>query len=318
MTGIKNIFGAFDGMSCGQVAFNDESITYYSSEISPYCVKVIADNFPDTIHLGDITKIDSSALPRIDLFIGGSPCTSFSFQGTGKGMVTKCAVELVSLEQYLDLKKRGFKFIGQSYLFWEYVRLLRELKPKYFLLENVKMSEKWKKVISETLGVEPFELNGKHFTPQNRPRLYWTNIPVDFDKLPPADNRKIIDMLDDNVDESYYLTLKQLSKLDLDFKWSENEIIRHKGGKHQQDNVYCYDGIMGCLSASTHGAARHLAKVYLPNGRIRRLTENEWARLQGFKKMDYTKAVTSSRAYEMYGNGWNIGAIEFIFSFIPK
>lgn len=109
------------------------------------------------------------------------------------------------------------------------------------------------------------------------------------------------------------MTEKQKSILDLNFKWSENEIIRHKAGKHQQDNIFRHDGIMGCLSASTHGAARHLTKTYLPNGEIRRLTENEVEKLQGVP-VNYTNNVSSSKRYEMLGNGWTVDVIAHIFN----
>ena len=98
----------------------------------------------------------------------------------------------------------------------------------------------------------------------------------------------------------------------MNFQWSENEIIRHKAGKHQQDNIFRYDGIMGCLSASTHGAARHLTKTYLPNGEIRRLTENEVEKLQGVP-INYTDNVSSSKRYKMLGNGWTVDVIAHIF-----
>jgi hypothetical protein len=79
------------------------------------------------------------SLPKIDLLIGGSPCQSFSFAGHRKGMSTKDSQEILTLDHYLQLKEEGCEFDGQSYLFWEYMRLLNEVKPKYFLLENVLM-----------------------------------------------------------------------------------------------------------------------------------------------------------------------------------
>lgn len=222
---------------------------------------------------------------KFDLICGGSPCQSFSNAGKGDG------------------------FDGKSKLFWEYVRILKEVKPTYFLLENVKMKKEWQDIITEALGVEPIEINSKFFVPQNRPRLYWTNIK--FENTPTKFNHCINDILEDASNE-YYLTEKQKSILDLDFKWSENEIIRHKAGKHQQDNIFRYDGIMGCLSASTHGAARHLTKTYLPNREIRRLTENEVEKLQGIP-INYTDNVSSSKRYEMLGNGWTVDVIAHIF-----
>jgi DNA-cytosine methyltransferase len=288
-TDIENVLSLFDGMSCGQLALKKAGIKYkdyYASEIDKDAIKVTMKNYPKTKQIGSVIDIKGLELPKIDLLIGGSPCQSFSNAGNGKG------------------------FDGKSGLFWEYVRILKEVKPTYFLLENVKMKKEWQNIISEALGVEPIEINSKYFVPQNRPRLYWTNIKVE--NIPTTFYHCINDILE-NASNEYYLTEKQKSILDLNFKWSENEIIRHKAGKHQQDNIFRYDGIMGCLSASTHGAARHLTKTYLPNGKIRRLTENEVEKLQGVP-INYTDNVSSSKRYEMLGNGWTVDVIAHIFA----
>ena len=288
-----NVLSLFDGMSCGQIALNKLGVkydNYFASEIDNYSIQVTQKNYPNTKQIGSVTEVNGEDLPKIDLLFGGSPCQSFSNAGNGTG------------------------FNGKSGLFWEYVRVLEEVKPKYFLLENVKMKKEWQDVISKALGVEPKKINSKYFVAQNRERLYWTNFPInDYEKII---KNKLNDILENNVDESYYLTEKQLSKLDLDFNFSVNDIIRHKAGKHQQDNIYRYDGIMCCLSAATHGAARHLTKTLLPSGRIRRLTEIECEKLQGIP-FNYTKGVSSSKRYEMLGNGWTVDVIAHIFKNIP-
>lgn len=286
-----NVLSLFDGISCGQIALNKIGIkydNYFASEIDKEAIKITMKNYPNTKQLGDIVNLKTEVLPKIDLLIGGSPCQSFSNAGRGDG------------------------FDGKSGLFWEYVRVLKEVKPKYFLLENVKMKKEWQDIISDALGVQPIEINSKYFVPQNRPRLYWTNIKVE--NIPTTYNHCLKDILEE-ASEEYYLTETQLSKLDLNYKWSVNEIIRHKAGKHQQDNIYRYDGLMACLSAATHGAARHLTKTYLPNGKVRRLTENEVEKLQGVP-IDYTKGVSSSKRYEVLGNGWTVDVIAYIFSFL--
>ena len=153
-----NVLSLFDGISCGRVALERANIPvdrYYASEIDKNAITVSLDNYPDIIQLGDVRDIDPSAFPKIDLLIGGSPCQSFSFAGKRNGMSTKEQIEIFSLDQYLEAKEKDFEFEGYSYLFWEYVRILRETKPKYFLLENVKMAKKWEKVITDALGVEP-------------------------------------------------------------------------------------------------------------------------------------------------------------------
>ncbi len=176
------VLSLFDGMSCGRIALERAGVpveVYYSSEVDPYAIKVANYNYPvdGWNRLGDVRYVDGTALPKIDLLIGGSPCQSFSFAGKRKGMSTKCDIEIVTLEQYMTLRDEGFEFQGQSYLFWEYMRILHEIKPKYFFLENVVMNKKWEKILTEAIGVEPIMINSSLVSAQNRKRLYWTNIP---------------------------------------------------------------------------------------------------------------------------------------------
>ena len=152
------VLSLFDGMSCGRIALERMGITpsaYYASEIDKYAIQVSRANYPDTIHVGDVTELKESDLPKIDLLFGGSPCQGFSFAG---GQLA-----------FDDPRSR---------LFFEYVRLLRALQPRYFLLENVNMKQIYQDVISEHLGVKPIRLNSNLVSAQNRDRLYWTNIPV--------------------------------------------------------------------------------------------------------------------------------------------
>lgn len=149
-----NVLSLFDGMSCGQIALERAGIkveNYYAAEIDKYAIQVTKANYPNTIHLGDVTKVRDI---KCDLLIGGSPCQGFSFAG----------------------KQLNFED-ERSKLFFEFVRLLNECKPKYFLLENVKMKKEYQDVITSYLGVEPIEINSALVSAQNRKRLYWTNIP---------------------------------------------------------------------------------------------------------------------------------------------
>ena len=205
-----NVLSVFDGMSCGRIALDRAGLivnNYYASEIDKYAIKVSNDNYPDIIRLGDIRNIDINQLPKIDLFIGGSPCQSFSFAGKMKGMSTKDNIEITNLEQYLKLKSEGFEFQGQSYLFWEYLYILRKLQvinPNvYFLLENVAMVKKWENVITEALDVSPIKINSNKYSAQNRKRLYWTNIPNVKDK--DMDNLGLVmnDILLEEADFTY-------------------------------------------------------------------------------------------------------------------
>lgn len=151
-----NILSLFDGISCGQIALNRADIKYnmyFASEIEKSAINITQKNFPNTVQLGDVTKVKASDLPQIDLLIGGSPCQGFSFAG----------------------KQLNFDD-PRSSLFFEFVRLLRECKPKYFLLENVKMKKEHQDVITEHLGVKPILINSSTVSAQDRKRLYWTNI----------------------------------------------------------------------------------------------------------------------------------------------
>lgn len=222
-----NVLSLFDGMSCGQQALERIGIkvdNYFASEIDKYAIQVTMANYPNTKQLGSVINIDGYSLPKIDLLIGGSPCQSFSFAGKRKGMSTKDEQEILTLDHYLQLKEEGYEFEGQSYLFWEYMRLLNEVKPKYFLLENVMMGEKWEKVLSKAIGVKPIMINSSLVSAQNRQRLYWTNIGLEpfglFGDLEttikkPKDKGILLkDILEQEVDSKYFLSDKMLNWLD--------------------------------------------------------------------------------------------------------
>ncbi len=219
-----NVLSLFDGMSCGQQALERIGIkvdNYFASEIDKYAIQVTMANYPNTKQLGSVINVNGYDLPKIDLLIGGSPCQSFSFAGKRKGMSTKDEQEILTLEHYLQLKKEGFEFEGQSYLFWEYMRLLNEVKPKYFLLENVMMGEKWEKILSKAIGVNPIEINSALVSAQNRRRLYWTNIGMqpmglfwDLESIivQPKDKGILLkDILQSQVDDKYFLSEKMIA-----------------------------------------------------------------------------------------------------------
>ena len=221
-----NVLSLFDGMSCGQQALERTGIkvdNYFASEIDKYAIHVTMANYPNTTQLGSVVDVDGYSLPKIDILIGGSPCQSFSFAGKRKGMSTKDEQEILTLDHYLRLKSEGYEFEGQSYLFWEYMRLLNEVKPTYFLLENVMMGEKWEKVLSKAIGVNAIEINSALVSAQNRRRLYWTNIGMEasgfFGDLEsiieqPKDREILLrDVLESEVDEKYFLSEKAIKLL---------------------------------------------------------------------------------------------------------
>ena len=275
-----NVLSLFDGMSCGQIALRKLGIpvkNYFASEIDKFAIKVAKANFPDMIHLGDVQNVKTSGQHlldefdcghKIDLLIGGSPCQGFSFAG----------------------KQLNFDD-PRSQLFFEYIRLLKALKPKYFMLENVKMSKQSQQIITDYLGVEPVEINSNLVSAQNRRRLYWTNIPVDG--LPENKGTVLSDILEDGytdreksycLDASYYKG-GGASNVRLYFEKSRRQIVFGSGmnvigtatdikGRESIRRVYGVDGKAPTLLATTGGNTQ--PKVAVKGARIvnRRLDEN--------------------------------------------
>jgi DNA-cytosine methyltransferase len=274
------VLSLFDGMSCGQIALNRAGISYgkyYASEIDKYAIKVTQHNYPNTIQLGDITKIKCKDLPPVDLLIGGSPCQSFSNAGNGSG------------------------FNGKSGLFYEYARILKECNPKYFLFENVKMKKEWQNIISSELGCEPIKINSNLVSAQNRERLYWTNIPVRelHDKF-----IFIEDILDENVDEKYWL------------KEKNTELLLKKVNIENAPDIACIDvynrKVRTDRKCPTLTLPHHNSIRLLQNGKIRKLTPNEWEKLQTVP-VNYTNCeLADIHRYAMLGNGWNVDTIVHI------
>ena len=277
-----NVLSLFDGLSCGQIALNRAEIkydNYYASEIEEHAIKVTQHNYPETIQIGDVTQVKSSDLPKIDLLIGGSPCQSFSNAGKGEG------------------------FDGKSGLFWEFVRLLDECKPKYFLLENVKMKKEWQKIISKALNIEPILINSNLVSAQNRERLYWTNIP-NIEK-PINKNIFIEDILDESFYEKYWLAKKN------------SELLRNKVDLSNAPNLCCIDvynkKFKTDRKSPTLTLPHHNSLRFYQNGKLRKLTPNEYEKLQTVP-IDYTNTgISDTHRYAMLGNGWTVDVITHIF-----
>lgn len=270
-----NILSCFDGLSCGQIALNRIGIkydNYFASEIDKDAIKVTMKNYPNTIQLGDITKINGSDLPKIDLLMGGSPCQSFSRAGDGSG------------------------FDGKSKLFWEFVRILNEVNPTHFLLENVIMKKEWEDVITEVLGVKPIEISSSKFVPQARRRLYWTNIP----------------------------NIEQPKQVEYDI----NDFIDGDGFPSScgVDRVFKRKKIFNTLTATywkgIRGSGRPAVSTkegFLDDDREshRMLTPTECERLQTVP-IGYTDCVAKTNRYKMLGNGWTVDVIAHIFSSLKE
>lgn len=225
------VLSLFDGMSCGQIALKELGAhveRYYASEVDKFAIAQTQLNFPETVQLGDVRNIDARKLGHVDLLLGGSPCQSFSFAGKRAGMSTKQNEEIYTLDRYLELKQAGFEFEGQSFLFWEYIRILHELRETnpnvFFLLENVEMGKKWEKVLSEAIGLQGVHINSALVSAQIRKRIYWTNIRIAqttggdwITDIPQPEDKGILlrDILEDDadVDEKFYLKAQTVQNL---------------------------------------------------------------------------------------------------------
>lgn len=185
-----NVLSLFDGMSCGRIALERAGVKvykYYASEINKHAITVSKSNYPDIIHVGDVTKV-GRGLPHINLLIAGSPCQGFSNMGAGLN--------------FEDPKSK---------LFFEFIRIKKQTNPDYFLLENVRMKKEWVETITNLVGVEPIYINSKLFSAQSRPRIYWTNIPVSC--LPVENTVKIKDILLHRTNDSLLLNEKWLNRI---------------------------------------------------------------------------------------------------------
>lgn len=251
--------------------------------------------------------------------IGGSPCQNFSFSGTGKGAVTIEGIEVTTLEQYLELKNQGFEFEGYSYLFWEYVRILQEVQPKYFLLENVKMAEKWRNIITKTLGYNPILINSNLLSAQNRPRLYWSNI-ADI-KQPKDKGIYIKDVLQNTYSPKEMLSEKILNRFQpLKSTYCVGTTKPKFRTIGQRDYVFGDDNKMGCLVATDYKQPKQV----LHNGVLRKISPIEAERFQTLED-DYTKyglfenevkEVSNTKRFEAIGNGWTVDIIAHILKHI--
>ena len=311
-----NVLSLFDGMSCGQLALERAYIdveNYFACEIDKYAIQITQKNFPDTFQWGDVTKIKMPTEGSIDLLMGGSPCQGFSFAG-----------------HQLNFDD------PRSKLFFDFVDILEKIKPKYFLLENVRMRKESQDVITKYLGVEPIAINSALVSAQTRNRLYWTNIP---DVTQPQDKGIVLsDILED-----------------LPFSEAPNYLKGTWCGRVRGDMVKSVDDAKAnCLTASMHkgqiptfvkskkpiqvGMANDIKgfdiikRVYSPQGKsptlttmqgghrqpkvamdnlYRKLTPLECERLQTLPD-NYTEGVSNTQRYKMIGNGWTVDVIAHI------
>jgi len=288
-----NVLSLFDGMSCGQIALNKLGVkvdNYFASEIDKYAMQITQKNYPNTKQLGSVVYLKGSDLPKIDLLFGGSPCQDLSKAKTnGKGLSG-----------------------DSSGLFWEYLRLLKELNPKYFLLENVVMKQEWSDIISKELGVEPVEINSNLVSAQNRRRLYWTNIP----NIEQPKDKGIL-LGDIIYDDTYKVfTDERITKTK---KITKNYIKWDLSGKKywsQQDRAYFKENKVCTLPKANPVNKLNILLDY-DNDIYRRMHPIEAERCQNVPD-NYTSGVSDNKRLEMIGNGWTVNVIAHIFKNIKQ
>tara|TARA_R100000654_G_scaffold44076_1_gene70269 strand:- start:209 stop:1039 length:831 start_codon:yes stop_codon:yes gene_type:complete len=271
-----NVLSLFDGMSCGQIALNKAGVKYnkyFAAEIKKHAIKVTQHNYPETIQLGDVTKIKAKDLPKIDLLIGGSPCQDFS---------------------RANKERKGVQGTKSS-LFFEYVRLLKECKPKYFLLENVIMSNYNYWFICNELNCEPVRICGSLVSAALRDRLYWTNIPpFSYD---------ITGRLISNIPQPKDKLIMLQNILDSGTTNKRKHTCLNTGSGYQSPNqksLIHRNNTTGMITLINEG------------NKVRTVNQNELEKLHNIPK-GYTNILNQKKAGDLIGDGWTVDVITHIF-----
>lgn len=292
------VLSLFDGISCGKVALERagfKKFRYYASEIDKSAIKVSLDNHKDIVRLGDVTKLEykdgflisengKRYVGKIDLLIGGSPCQSFSQAA-------------VMTENQTGLN-------GKSKLFYEYLRILKEVREfnpdVKFLLENVKMKKESKDQLDQYLGVTGKYFNSDLVSFQKRPRFYWTNWDWDL----PEDKNINFQDFKESGDLSKYKVNKTPSREKM---WANGV---GKGGIDSCFNITNSNKVY-CLTMKQDRAPNSGLIEY--ENFCRYLTQSELEQAQTLP-VGYTKSVSYNQAQAVLGNGWTVDAIAHIFS----
>lgn len=329
-----NVLSLFDGMSCTQIALERAGIhvtNYFASELDKNAIKITMKNYPATIQLGDVTKIDYHKLPKIDLLVGGSPCQGFSFAG----------------------KQLNFND-PRSRLFFNFFTAMMQVKPTYFLLENVRMKKEYQDVISQWLGVEPIMIDSNLVSAQNRKRFYWTNIPgvgqpmdrhimlkdiIQYDVTEPNSEawhryferrkdkmqfKSYIGVMND-LDKSLTCVARQGTN-----SWSGNIFqltqMRSEEGRRIRREARLqtgkdfsprkYQELVPRTDGKANTLTTDLTEQSIVGPRYRFLTCIEAERLQTVPD-NYTEGVSTSARYKMLGNGFTVEVIAWILAHLP-
>lgn len=304
------VLSLFDGMSCGQIALDQSGFKvekYFASEIKPHAIKCTQHNFPDTIQIGNVCKVSykdgilttengSFEVGKIDLLIGGSPCQGFSRAG----------------------KELNFKD-ERSKLFFEYNRILKEVNPTYFLLENVVMKKEYSDVITDMLGVTPIMINSALVSAQERKRLYWTNI--QGIKQPEDRNIYLCDVVnfksETPLKENTIDEIRKYTKRDFDVSIDKNGNIRPHRKDKRKSGISEIGTLRNPNCKSVTIIKSHAPKTYKSPFEIYELNRNECEQLQNVP-MNYTIPVSEKQAKDLLGDGWTVEVIKHIFRNISQ
>jgi len=286
---LRNVLSLFDGISCGQLALNRLGLsygTYYASEIDATAISITQSNFPETVQLGDVQKVDSKNLTDIDLIFAGSPCQGFSKAGYRQNFGDE-----------------------RSKLFWEFIRLKEELNPRFFLLENVEMDSFSEGVITKTLGVNPIRIDSASFSAQQRKRIYWTNLPVPLLPIIPCSDT-LGDILDMNASRKWV----KVSSIK-GWRYGRNYLQYDLTGKghNSQDQRATY--LIKKSPTVLHSNGHSKIKFLREDGEIGLLTVEEFEKLQTLP-LRYTniQGVSDAKRISAIGNGWTVAVIAHLLS----
>lgn len=299
------VLSLFDGMSCGQIALNQLGIKvekYFASEIKPHAIKCTQYNFPNTIQIGDVCKVSYKdgvlttqngifEVGKIDLLIGGSPCQGFSRAG----------------------KELNFKD-ERSKLFFEYNRILKEVNPTYFLLENVVMRKEYSDIITNILGFQPIMINSSLVSAQERKRLYWTNIKGL--KQPEERHIYLYDIVNFRSEipskEEVFDEIRKYTKRDFDVSIDNHGNIRPHRKDKRKSGISEIGTLRNPNNKSVTIIKSHAPKTYKSPFEIYELNRNECEKLQNVP-INYTIPVSEKQAKDLLGDGWTIEVIKHIF-----
>ena len=311
-----NVFGAFDGYRGGRLILDKLNVPvneYYSCEIDKHAITIGRKNYPKCVEVGDITQVNMFDLDPIDLFLKGFPCKNLSMQGNKEGMATEEDIDVLSLEQYLQLKSEGFKFKGESWLFWEGLRCLRDaqsINPNLkFLIENVVMDDKWADLITKELGVEPVISCAGDVSPALRPRMYWAN--WDIKPLNTIGGYGAISCIKDimvSEDESFnhvYMDDDRFKSLvpSGNKGLGKTRPLFHKPSRRQGYQVFDKEYKFECID--TCGGGGRTPFIMYESNKARYAHPIELERCVGLDD-NYTEGIATGPRKKLIGNGWAI------------